>query len=1157
MIRKGFASGKAFKKATLLCAAFYFSGMYGKFVQQSSEHILPLKKAFKQVEKQTGYSFFYNNSEIDSGKSVTLDHQINDISEIIRSLNQQTGLRFEIVGQQIIISPTPTKKEVVQITGQVLDKNGNPLEGAEVYAEGTAYRTLTDENGRYRLDLPDDRTYVLVFKYDTITHKTEINPATNRVYNMVMDEKVQAIEEVVLIGYGSKARGNVTSSVSSINTEKLENLAASNSTVDNMLGGTMKGVRLNQSSGEPGATATINVRGVTSPYPNLLRDQESNIPLYVIDGMPIFVENNTLNPLLSIAASDIESIDVLKDAAATVIYGSRGANGVIIIKTKGGRKNGKMQVDLDYAISVSNPIKQYNPLTTDEFKNHQDLILRNTVDAMNTYDSNFIPGSFASDYELNILGDVEYTLDPDTYMPFYIYHGLRQDAFGTANTNWVKETTKKNAITHQYNAALRGGSQNADYSLSFNGMNQEGTTLNDFFERYGIRSAVNYNISPKLKVGTILNYSFSERKSPSAPSFMGNSYPWLARPDFEVYDAAGNFIRLDESASNYGLERMAANPVALLQRKSDFKNNQMIGSANLDYEILTGLTLHSDLTLLKFDYDNSYFLPKVSRNIDYFEPFISTLDTDFTKNNSSSVNFRLDYKKKFGLHNFSALGGYGIERSATTTNAYSYEGFPDDEHLINSGSAERIVNYTQFSTKSGLNSLYSRISYDYDAKYLAEISMRADKSSKFGPGNRWGYFPAISLAWRMNKENFLAENSNVNDLKLRTSWGKTGSTNVPDFAYKQYFSRTSSSLYGPGIAIEIKDLLPNENLKWEMTTEYNNGLDFSLFGRRLFGSLDVYYRYTDGALAPAPHIAESGIKTYYDNIIDMSNRGYELEMGGFPIKKQDFSWELGFNISSNRNRIENLNGASINPYFEDMFIQGQPAGTMKGYLVDRILQSDAEIDQYNQLAQQNGFDFYQESGTRAGDYLFKDLNGDGRITSADRTVIVNPEPKFFGGFNTTFTFKNFSLFALMQFSKGANALWTPLLQDLGATLGQSVGREVYNNTWTPENPDARYAKLVNNSTVMMNSYINDRFVFDTSYLRLKNVTLSYNLPKDFVSKLKINHMSLNITGTNLFTWTKWPGLDPELIGTGTTLMGSNGDPYPLSKSFTFGTKITF
>lgn len=964
------------------------------------------------------------------------------------------------------------------------------------------------------------------------------------------------LDDVVVIGYGSKNRKSLTSSISSVKKDDLNKLSKTSSTVQDMLGGTIKGVLVTQNSGEPGATMTVNVRGITSPYPISTSLTANNAPLYVIDGVPMFVDSNALNPLMNIAPNDIESIDILKDALATAIYGSRGANGVIIVTTKNGRKGEKATVEAGYTLSIANPVKVFEPLNNQEFRSLQEEILRNTMDAYNYDMANFtMTTQYSMMYDPTILmayGNFEVDWNTLMYTKFL---GLNESAFGKENINWEDETRNKNAITNQYNVSVRGGSEKTDYSFAFNAIDQEGLYKNDNLETYSGRLSVNTDITKRIRMGALLGYSYSKRTSPSQESIMApDTHPWLVRPDLPVYDENGDYTRLDKGSLYFMPSGYVSgpNPVALLNRKAKYESDQFMGNVYVDIELLRNLKFHSDFTLASYNYDNSYFSPSYLQEIWVGSPYYAQLTTNNSKYVSTSINFRLDYNYHTGKYLFGAMSGYGADRSRSTGGTNMYQGFPNDDNLDNVGSAQSVLMYSDYVAKSGLNSVYGRLSYDYDSRYLLEVSMRADASSKFGPGNQWGVFPAVSTGWVINREAFMEKASWIDNLKMRLSWGQTGSTNVSDFSFRQFYT---SSQYGESSSVKLQDLLPNRGIHWEKTNEVNFGLDFSFFGDRLYGSLDAYYRYTDGALAPAPHILESGMSNYYDNIIDMSNRGVEVSLGGYPVRGKDFAWNTDLNISVNRNRIESLNNAQINSYMQDAFIVGKPAGTVKGYIVDHIVQNMDEVNELNAKAVEKGFAEYQ-SGIGVGDFLMKDTDGNGTITSDDRQVIATPEPKFFGGWTNTFTYKNLSLSFLMQFSCGGEAVYSNLGEEISGVLGQSVGRELYGNTWTPERTDAKYARLVA-GTMSYNYMANDRFVFDTSYLRMKNITLSYSLPKAWINKLYLSNASLFVTATNLFTITQWPGLDPETVATGITSMGTNNDPYPLSRSFSLGVKLQF
>lgn len=861
------------------------------------------------------------------------------------------------------------------------------------------------------------------------------------------------------------------------------------------------------------------------------------------------MEDTGINPLINISPNDIESIDVLKDAAATAIYGSRGANGVVIVKTKNGKRNEKTKVDFGYTFSFSNPIKNYKPLNISEYKNVQDEILRNTVDGMN--DGSSIVGMYGFDYILNQYGNV--SLNEETGL--YTYNGLNESLYGKDNVNWADEVINKNAPTHQYNVAVRGGSNKTNYSFSFNGMNQEGLLLNDRMERYGARLSIDSEINKYITVGGVLDYTYSSRKSGSNDPALGyDNDGWMTRPDLAVRDADGNFQRVDK----FGLYTDTyndANAVAKLQRKTKYENDQFSGNAYIDIKPVKGLTLHADANISRFIFSNSYFSPKITLPEQLGMEPTSTLAESNYRNTNTSINFRADYK--FTLteaHRFDVMAGYSADRYWSKEHDQAYSGFPNDDVLNNASSATTVNKPSETYSKSGLNSIYGRLSYDFLSRYLLDFSLRSDESSKFGPGNKRGTFPAVSLAWRINQEPFLESVRDIDDLKFRLSWGKTGSTNVSDFSYIQYFN---GNQYGGQSGLTLAATYPNKDIKWEMTTEYNAGVDFTLFNGRLNGSFDIYHRKTDGALAPAPIALEFGIGTFYSNILDLTNNGFEFSIGGDVVRTKDFTYNTMLSISSNKNKITKLNGSTLDVMHQDLYMEGHAMGTVKGYKVAGIYQSQDQISKLNEQAMSKGYDFYQD-GAAVGDYMYVDTNGDGYISEADRTAIANPEPKVFGGWSNTLSYKNFTLSMLFQYQLGGDAYYSTMQESASGAIGMSILREMYGNTWTPDRTDAKYAKLMWMPSVYTNTQANDRYVYSNSYFRLRNITLSYTFEPAWLERLHVSGASVFFTATNLFTITDWPGLDPDMAATNAfTKITETKDVYPMSRSFSFGLKLQF
>lgn len=1029
----------------------------------------------------------------------------------------------------------------------MIDSEGNPLVGVTVQIEGTSYGVITDADGNYILEFPSMAHPKIVFS--SIGYKSKsIEFRGVKEQNMMLELDHVALDDLVVIGYGSKSRRNVTTAISTVSQEQISKLAATTPTLDGLLQGTVKGVLATTANGEPGSSLKLNIRGITSPYPKSGKGN-NNQPLYVIDGVPTFMEDTGINPLINISPNDIESIDVLKDAAATAIYGSRGANGVVIVKTKNGKRNEKTKVDFGYTFSFSNPIKNYKPLNISEYKNVQDEILHNTVNGMN--DGSSQVGMNGLDYILNQYGNV--SLNEETGL--YTYNGLNESLYGKDNVNWADEVINKNAPTHQYNVAVRGGSNKTNYSFSFNGMNQEGLLLNDRMERYGARLSIDSEINKYITVGGVLDYTYSSRKSGSNDPALGyDNDGWMTRPDLAVRDADGNFQRVDKFGL-YADTYNDANAVAKLQRKTKYENDQFSGNAYIDIKPVKGLTLHADANISRFIFSNSYFSPKITLPEQLGMEPTSTLAESNYRNTNTSINFRADYK--FTLteaHRFDVMAGYSADRYWSKEHDQAYSGFPNDDVLNNASSATTVNKPTETYSKSGLNSIYGRLSYDFLSRYLLDFSLRSDESSKFGPGNKRGTFPAVSLAWRINQEPFLESVRDIDDLKFRLSWGKTGSTNVSDFSYIQYFN---GNQYGGQSGLTLASTYPNKNIKWEMTTEYNAGVDFTLFNGRLTGSFDIYHRKTDGALAPAPIALEFGIGTYYSNILDLTNNGFEFSIGGDVVRTKDFTYNTMLSISSNRNKITKLNGSTLDMMHQDLYMEGHAMGTVKGYKVAGIYQSQDQISKLNEQAMAKGYGFYQ-NGAAVGDYMFADTNGDGFISEADRTAIANPEPKVFGGWSNTLSYKNFTLSMLFQYQLGGDAYYSTMQESASGAIGMSILREMYGNTWTPDRTDAKYAKLMWMPNAYTNTQANDRYVYSNSYFRLRNITLSYTFEPAWLERLHVSGASVFFTATNLFTITDWPGLDPDMAATNAfTKTTETKDVYPMSRSFSFGLKLQF
>ncbi|MGC1631046.1 MAG: TonB-dependent receptor, partial [Gelidibacter sp.] len=1028
-----------------------------------------------------------------------------------------------------------------QIEGTLTDGNGMPLVGVTVIVEGTQRGVVTNFDGVYKIVLKTGEN-VLVFS--SLGYKTErITIGDQTIINLTMKEDFSQLDEIVLIGYGEQKREDVTGAISSINTAEVVQATIGSVGFDRALGGLVKGVQVTQPSGRPGAPIELNIRGLTSPF-----SPGTNQPLFVIDGVPFNTDGlQTGNPLLTLNPNDIERFDILRDAAATSIYGSRGANGVVIIETKKGKRGQTPTLTVGYTTTLAEPINTIDVLNASQYRSFYDQLIGNTVNAMN---AGQIDPFFA--FDLANIGNVE--LDFDTFQ--VSYNGLRDEYFGTADTNWSDVVFRDLAVTKQANLSLLGGSERSSYAFRLGFVDQDGLTVRDGIKQYTIGMSLGSELSSRVKIGGSMNLGHVESNSgedDGTGQYTVISSIARARPDLPVYGQNGRL--LGQPDFSYGFETFEPNPLMRLQNKTNNKSYNFIGNSFIEVEAIKNLKFKADINTSIVYNDNSSFTPKITQTDLVSFPNESFLSESNALTSNLVTNLTANYDLKLSEHRLYFLAGAAWDRTNINTRSQNYSGFPDDDVLINAGSAESVFGYFSNRLELGLNSFFGRFTYGYKNLYNATVNIRSDRSSLFGPGNQRATFPSLSLSWNINNEKFLEQSEKINTLRLRASAGRVGSTNTAAFAYTQFFMSASNNLYNGDTAIVPSNVFPNTNIGWEETSEINLGLDFELFNSRLRGNIDVYDRKTEGALSRRPIPLELGPNMFTDNFVDVTNKGIELSIGGDIIKTEDFTWAATVNWSMNRNKLDKFNGAVLNESQLDNFIEGEPVGTIRGYRVTKIFQNQDEVDALNGASP---FGFYDQFSTGVGDYMYEDINGDGEISIKDRTIIGNVQPDYFGGISNTITYKNFSLSALLQYSVGAERAWEAIPFGTYNFLGENKYSEYALNTWSPENPNARYAKpLYFDPSV--SSRLSDRYVYDASYLRLRSLQLRYNFDRLLLEKLGVGEASLTLTGSNLATWTKWPGLDPETFSErgGVSDQVNNEDPYPLAKSFSIGLQVQF
>jgi TonB-linked SusC/RagA family outer membrane protein len=1105
-----------------------------------------------KIDSQTEYEFVYTSDELEGYhfSSVNEEGELNDIlDELLEGKNLSYSLQE---GVYIIkkVAPKPAKKEEAQkkkIQGTVTDDQGIPLPGVSVVIKGTNTGVATNIDGEYTLELENENV-VLIFSFVGMNQQ-EIAYTGQEVLNVALTTDSEGLEEVVVVGYGTQKRERIGASIAQVDAEELEERAAGAVSFEQILGGQIKGVQISQLSGKPGAESNIRVRGITSPF-----SSGNNQPLYVIDGVVFNTDAQASlggadysvsaeNPLLSINPADIESLSVLKDAGATAIYGSRGANGVIIINTKKGKRNEKANFSLNYSYSFANPTKTLDVLDAKGFKELHKMIAQNTKDA-------FAQGfaGYSAYQTANAILGTDGELNPNL--------------FGNADTDWQEEINNANAATHQLNFNVSGGTEKSRYSFSINHTDQEGMVINDELKRYGARLSIDSEVKEWLKLGTSLSYNHTNNFSGEASFSMNGTSGTaaLARPDYGVYDETGEYqpVPYYFNAWMGGFFYNTPNPVMNTMNRNLSKAHMFNGNTYVEINPFKDLVIKTDLSVGDYKTLVEKFNPSMNEyNLIGADLMPSTVGNGLNETTNIIANIQATYNKTIkNKHHFNLMAGYSFDRSYYHAEYQEYEGTLDSEVLINPASANNFKRAAGGKSESGINSFYSRLQYSFGGLYTATFNFRSDRSSKFGPENQTAYFPSVALSWNAANEKFMSEFDFINELKVRGSYGETGSANVTDFSYLQYFS-VSQIGYGGHATLLHEQVFPNREIKWEKTREYNLGVDFALFDSRIRGSFDVYDKYTDGILTPTPIYLESGAASFTSNLAEVSNKGFEIELNGDIIRKKDFTWSLNLNIASNKNKVEDMEGNGLNAYFMDGFIQGEPIGTIRGYKVEKIIQDASEIQALNAAAPDG---VYQTNATGPGDYLYKDTNGDGKITSDDREILGSMQPDFFGGFSTTLSYKNLSFGAYFQYSVGNEKVWSNHRNMVGLPgVLNNMGKEALTDTWTPTNTDAKYSRLIYDN--YFNTYTNEVNVQDASYLRLKVLRLNYELSGAVMKKLPIDRASFYVSASNLWTLTNYEGLDPE-GGSGAGVYAPTGgmsgaDIYPFAKTVTLGVSLNF
>ncbi|WP_282072555.1 SusC/RagA family TonB-linked outer membrane protein [Polaribacter atrinae] len=1114
---------------------------------QSKKISLELKSStiedvLEEIERKTDINFFFKNSELNLSEKIDIKADKVSVKKILELLFKDSNIKFETFNKQVILredlkNPTTFKvsnKIVVQqktVKGTITDQYGTPLYGATILIKGTKIATSTDFDGKYTINLTDKAT-TLVITYVGFREKQVVIRNRTKI-DVLLQEDETGLDEIVVIGYGKVKKEELTGSVGTVDMKKIVSQAPTVN-LDNALQGQVAGVNVTSANGQPGAAARIRIRGTTS----LLG---SNQPLYVIDGIPVVTSSNIpvggteggnlgrsldqqgiSTPIGNINTADIESISILKDASAAAIYGSRAANGVIIITTKGGSYNKKPVFDVSL---------------TNSFQNAQTLNVLNAAQFKNVWTTAVSEGTTNNAYTASVL-DGSY--------------------FGDTDTNWEDEVGPGSPMSTNFNINVSGGTEKTKYNTALGVNQQEGVYEGSGFDRYSFNLNLDTEVSDIWKFGSRVSLSYSDQESVDG-GITQRSYSF--RPDLPVFDEDGNYT--------FSPQYNSENPVALSKSKNSNSTLFVLGSFFSELELMKDLKFKTSVSV-NYNAGHQYsFYPKFTftggwrrtggDGDGYAQDSRSEISSTLFQN-------ELTYTKNIDdKHHLTGLAVVSFEKQKSDFTKAFGTGFSNDV-LSNVSSATVSTGGSSYSTNYGLESYIGRFDYDFASKYYVTLTGRLDGSSKFAVDNRYAFFPSAALAWRLSKESFLENADFIDELKLRTSIGKTGQQDFGPYAWRTLFD---TSFYGGESAI-ILSQLGNDKLKWETSNQFDLGLDFSLFKGKLTGEMGYYTKKTIDALFTTYSPGSSGESRTIANIGDTRNSGLELKLNGVIVENDNFSWDMGLIVSSNKNKLVRIVDDFKN---EDGFLTGFPGGgilkegsaigLIYGYRAEGIFQNQEDIDALN-TASSTGI--YQKANTSPGDLRFKDLTGpngvpDGIITNLDQEVIGNAQADFFGSISSNFRYKGFTLSTFFTYSVGNDLQAFNLARDTNFSstyIGENKVTSVL-NAWTPENTGSSIPRIVYGDP-NDNDRISSHYVYDASYIRLKNVNLSYSFSKRVLDKFKyIKSLSLQFSAQNLWTVTSYPGADPEAsnLYNNDISSGRDNNRYPLAKVFTTGVRIGF
>ncbi len=1123
----------------------------------------PLKKVFKTITDSVGYMFFYETSEIDLNKKINLISNKECLSDLLKKLSYNSDLNYQIASNQIVVTKRTLNSNINnsfnenvnleiqnKLKGVILDELGMPLPGATVQVRGIGIGVVTDFDGNFEIDLANNS--VIIVSY--VGYKTQnINVAGKTIITVNMVQDASALDEIIVVGYGTLAKKRVTGAVSSISAETIVSIPVISA--ENSLIGQVAGVQVQETSGEPGSSPSIRVRGSGSI-------SAGNDPLFVVDGIPISKNLSTLgiqgdlarrggtfqappvNPLATINPNDIASIEILKDASAAAIYGSRGGNGVVLITTKKGAASDEGVFSFDTFYSVQNVANKIDLMNSEE-------LIDFTRDARNNAYLQDRPAASINDpIGPGNRGNTNYEM-PQSFL----------DWDGT-DTDW-QDLMFRTGSTQSYNFSYASPLVNkTSYYASAGYFTQEGIIPQSSFDRYNLMLNLNSQLTEKLNLDLRVAPTITEnqRQPGSAPYFArppGVVYSGLVHsPTVKPFNEDGTINQTNNQSHLGGGTTSSSNPLAIIEAIDDklfqFQTRASLGLSydiNQDFTFKTFGGTYINLYNRDFYRANSLLFREATEGESYAQASSST-EVNWVWENT------LNWEKEFGVHYFNAIGGYTAQKNNVSIKQVQADNFPDD--LVTTISGGQVFAGSSAIEQWSLVSALFRMNYSYDDKYLFTGTFRSDKSSRFGNNNQTGYFPSFSLGWRLNEENFLQSVESISELKLRFSWGETGNFEIPNYGAIGLLSPDNYNINGNEINGLVQSTISNPELTWEKSVQTNIGLELGLLDNRLFLVADYYNTITSDLLLNVGISAVSGFQTVLQNVGEVKNEGFEIALKSRNFVG-DFKWETDLNFSTNRNEVLSLN-QNNDPIFSvgqagirHITRVGDPIGSYFGYAVDGIYQNQQDIA--------NSPVDTQAPRPAPGDLKFKDVDGDGRITPNDRTAIGSYFPDFIWGINNNFSFKGVDFSFLIQGVQG-NEILNLTGRHLLNGEANFNSYAAFNERWRSE-ADPGNGKIPRADRLTGNHGNNQRpssfQVEDGSFFRLRNLTLGYTLPSKEIFGSSIKRLRFFTTGTNLFTKTDYLGYNPEVSASPNSSLtpGEDYGTYPLIMSITFGLNLTF